>query len=71
MKTLIMALVVSQLTACGLLGAFYDSNNKCLQTELIKTGQYPSYCGAGSGYALTTRDYRTGNYQSYTTVRKN
>lgn len=66
MKTLIMALVVSQLTACGLLGAFYDHQDKCQNTQA-----QPSYCGAGSGYTLTTRDYRTGNYQSYTTVRKN
>lgn len=69
MKTLIMAILVSQLTACGILGAIYDNSNDCLKTELIKTGQYPRYCGAGSGTTLTTRDYRTGNYQSTTTIR--
>lgn len=72
MKTLIMAILVSQLTACGILGAIYDNADTCQRTELIKTGQYPSWCG-GSGKTsttvLTTRDYRTGNYQSTTTIR--
>lgn len=68
MKKLILVLAVSQLTACGILGAIYDNNDPCQKTELIKTGQYPSFCGAGSRSAqYTTRDYRTGNYQSQTT----
>lgn len=65
MKKIIIAIIASQLTACGLLGAYYDHMDKCQNVK-----NQPSYCGAGSGYVLTTRDYRTGNYQSYTTVRK-
>ena len=63
MKLTIIALTLL-LTACAtpprFLAAMYDNNDPCQQTHLIKTGQYPSFCGAGSGTRYITRDYQTG-----------
>ena len=49
MKNILIALAVFNLTGCGVLGYVYDSADKCQHTELLKTGEYPSYCGAGAG----------------------
>lgn len=69
MKTLLVILALA-LTGCAqppkFLAAMYDNNDPCQQTHLIKTGQYPSFCGAGSGTRYVTRDYRTGNYLTVT-----
>lgn len=70
MKTIVIVLALF-LTGCAtpprFLAAMYDSNDPCQRTELIQTGQYPSFCGASKSTYIT-RDYRTGNY--LTTTRK-
>jgi starvation-inducible outer membrane lipoprotein len=62
------------LTACATppawLANMYDRNDPCQQVELIKTGQYPSYCGASSGTKYVTRAYSTGNYLTVTKAQK-
>lgn len=52
MKNIIIILAALNLTGCGVLGYIYDSADTCQKTELIKTGQYPSWCGSGSGSNL-------------------
>lgn len=73
MKILAITLVLL-LTGCAqppkLLAYLYDSNDPCQRTELIKTGQYPSWCGGGSGTKYVTRDYHTGNYLTTTKAQK-
>jgi hypothetical protein len=51
------------------LAKLYDSNDPCQRTELIKTGQYPSFCGGGSTKYITA-DYRTGKYLTVTKAQK-
>lgn len=70
----LVALVASQLTACATspfnLASMLDSADTCQRTELIKTGQYPSWCGAGSGKVkLLTQDYTTGRALTTTKVQ--
>lgn len=64
--TLVLSLL---LTGCATppqwLASMYDNNDPCQRVELIKTGQYPSYCGGGSK-RYVTRDYTTGRYLTTT-----
>lgn len=73
MRTILMAVIIT-LTGCAspprFLAAMYDNNDPCQQTQLITTGQYPSFCGAGSGTRYVTRDYRTGAYLTTTKAQK-
>lgn len=73
MKILLMAICLT-LTACAqppkFLAAMYNNNDPCQRVELIKTGQYPSFCGASSGKTYVTRDYRTGNYLTTTKAQQ-
>jgi len=61
----IFIIIALALTGCAqppkFLADMYDNNDPCQRIDLIKTGQYPSYCGAGKGTRYVTRDYRTGN----------
>lgn len=63
MKTIILALIVVNLTACAapvnFLASIYDGADTCQRTDLLDKGKYPSYCGAGSGKTYITRDYLT------------
>lgn len=65
--TLVLSLL---LTGCATpprwLAGMYDNNDPCQRVELIKTGQYPSYCGGSSGTRYVTRDYTTGRYLTTT-----
>jgi hypothetical protein len=74
MKTILMAVIVVNLTGCAtpprFLAAMYDNNDPCQQTHLIKTGEYPSFCGAGSGTRYVTRDYQTGRILTTTKAQK-
>lgn len=67
MKIFVLALAVA-LTGCAtpprFLAAMYNNNDPC-QRQVM-----PDWCGAGSGTTLTTRDWRTGNYLTTTTVRR-
>jgi hypothetical protein len=73
MKTILVVLALT-LTGCAspprFLAAMYDNNDPCQRVELIKTGQYPSFCGRGSGTSYVTRDYKTGNYLTVTKAQK-
>ena len=73
MKTILMAVIVLNLTACAspprFLAAMYDNNDPCQQTHLIKTGEYPGWCG-GSGTRYVTRDYQTGRILTTTKAQK-
>ena len=73
MKILLMAVILT-LTGCAspprFLAAMYDNNDPCQQTHLIATGQYPSFCGAGSGTRYVTRDYTTGRILTVTKAQK-
>jgi hypothetical protein len=56
------------LTGCAtpprFLAEMYDSNDPCQLRN--NQGNYPSYCGAGRGKALVTRDYYTNKPVYYT-----
>lgn len=73
MKFILMAVILT-LTGCakppGFLAAMYDNNDPCQRTELLKTGEYPSWCGAGSGTRYVTRDWTTGRYLTTTKAQK-
>ena len=73
MKIILMAVILA-LTGCAspprFLAAMYDNNDPCQQTHLIKTGEYPSFCGAGSGTRYVTRDYQTGRILTVTKAQK-
>lgn len=68
-----IAITVLTLTGCAnspfSLAKLYDSNDPCQRTELIKTGEYPSWCGGG-GTKYITADYRTGKYLTVTKAQK-
>lgn len=70
----IILLLTLALTACAqppkFLADMYNNNDRCQQTHLIKTGQYPQWCGAGSGPTAVTRDYRTGQYLTTTRIQR-
>lgn len=71
---LVAITLVAVLTGCAqppkFLAAIYNNNDVCQRTDLIKTGQYPSWCGGGTTKAYVTRDYRTGNYLTITKEQK-
>lgn len=63
MKTLIILSSI-MLSACtttplGWLAETADRNDPCQRVDLIKTGQYPRWCGAASGTRVVTRDWAT------------
>lgn len=68
---LIMAVVL--LSGCATpprwLANMYDANDHCQNFYNRPDYVQPNYCGGGSSKTYTTRDWRTGNYQSTTTVR--
>lgn len=70
---LIAITILFALTGCAnspiSLAKMYDSNDPCQKTELIKTGQYPSFCGGG-GTTYLTRHYNSNTYQYVTKVQK-
>jgi hypothetical protein len=67
-------LFITALSGCakppGFLAAMYDNNDPCQKTHLIATGEYPSFCGAGSGTRYVTRDYQTGRILTVTKAQK-
>lgn len=74
MRTILITVIVLNLTACAtpprFLAQMYDNNDPCQQTHLIKTGQYPNWCGSGSGTRYVTRDYTTGRYLTTTKAQR-
>lgn len=74
MKTILAVICFVALNGCAtapsFLAAMYDRNDPCQQTHLIKTGQYPSFCGAGNGTRYVTRDYQTGRVLTTTKAQK-
>lgn len=65
MKTILMAVIIT-LTGCA---QMYDRQDVCQRTELLKTGEYPSYCG-GTSARYVTRDYTTGKPLTVTKATK-
>jgi hypothetical protein len=73
MKTILMAVILT-LSGCAspprFLATMYNNNDPCQKTQLIATGEYPSWCGGGSGTRYVTRDYATGRALTTTKAQK-
>jgi len=69
MKTILMAVILLNLTACATppqwLANYYNNNDPC-QSRGQENYQYPSWCGVGSGRTYVTRDYNSGRYLTTT-----
>lgn len=65
---ILMVFIAVTLTGCAtpprFLAAIYDGADRCQRDVNL------SWCGAGSGTTLVTRDYQTGRYLTTTKVQK-